>query len=194
MLLTEPLPNTPEWKSRRSGRLTASYFGAALGLSPFMSRQALWRELTGRAEPFAGNEMTAYGNNNEARAIGDYEEQTGNLVLPARFVPLDDWSGCTPDGYVGDDGLIECKCPYTQKIYEEWPAHYRAQVLGQLFITQRQWCDCWCWTPQEGKVVERINFHAEEWIAMHLALKVFWGYVLDDEAPPRQAKFKMKGK
>jgi putative phage-type endonuclease len=192
-MLIEP-QRSPEWVARRSGRLTASYFGAALGLSPYMSRQALWRELTGRAEPFAGNEMTEWGNDHEAGAISSYEVETGNIVLPARFVPLEDWSGCSPDGYVGADGLIEVKCPYTQRLYETWPDHYRAQVLGQLAITERQWCDCWCWTPEGAKVVERIHFRLVHWSPVHEALRKFWQYVLDDVEPPRQAKFKFKEK
>jgi putative phage-type endonuclease len=201
LLLTEPPQKlldapqrSPEWFSYRSGRLTASYFGAALGLSPYMSRQALFRELTGRAEPFAGNVMTDWGNAHEAEAISCYEEQTGNIVLPASFVRLEEWSGCTPDGYVADDGLIEVKCPYTQKLYQEWPDHYRAQVIGQLAITGRKWCDCWCWTPQEARVVERIEYQQGEWSNILVALTTFWRYVIEDIQPPKQAKFKFKEK
>lgn len=193
MLLIEP-QRSPEWHAKRSGKLTASCFGAALGLSPYLSRQALWRQLTGREAPFAGTVATDYGAQHEAQAISEYEIQTGVIVLPAPFVPLEDWSGCSPDGYVGDDGLIEVKCPYSQKLYETWPDHYRVQVIGQLAITGRKWCDCWCWTPQEAKVVERIQYQQGEWAEILLALTTFWRYVLDDKEPPRQAKFKLKGK
>ena len=158
-----------------------------------MSRQALWRELTGRAAPFAGNEMTEYGNAHEAEALSAYEIETGSIVLPAPFVPFEEWSGCSPDGYVGDDGLIEIKCPWSQKLYETWPDHYRAQVIGQLAITGRKWCDCWCWTPQGAKVVERISYRQEDWAEVLVALHMFWRYVLEDVEPPRQAKFKLKG-
>lgn len=182
---------TPEWVQARSGRLTASCFGAALGLSPYLSRQALWRQLTGREPPFAGNVATDWGEQHEPIAISAYEEQTGNIVLPAPFVPMEEWSGCSPDGYVGD-GLIEVKCPYSQKMYETWPDHYRVQVIGQLAITGRKWCDCWCWTPQVARIVERIEYRQSEWAEVLLGLTMFWRYVLDDEEPPRQAKFDMR--
>lgn len=190
----QPLQRSQEWHAKRLGRLTASCFGAALGLSPYLSRQALWRQLTGRAEQFAGNVATEWGEQHEAEAISAYEEQTGNLVIAAPFVPLLDWTGCSPDGYVGDHGLVEAKAPFTQKIYETWPDHYRVQVIGQLAITLRHWCDCWCWTPDGAKVVERIEFDMAQWVPIHEALWAFWQYVLNDQEPPRQAKFKLKGK
>lgn len=192
MLLTEPPQRSLEWHAKRAGRLTASCFGAALGLSPYLSRQALWRQLTGRAEPFTGNVATDWGEQHEAEAISAYEAQSGNIVLPAPFVPLEDWSGCSPDGYVSDDGLIEAKAPYSQKLYEAWPDHYRVQVVGQLAITGRKWCDCWCWTPQEARIVERIEYSQGEWANILVALTAFWNYVLIDEEPPRQAKFKLR--
>lgn len=190
--MLEPQQRSPEWRAARAGRLTASCFGAALGLSPHLSRQELWRQLTGRSEPFLGNVATDYGIEHEAEAIEAYEAQTGNLVIPAPFVPWEEWSGCSPDGYVGDDGLIEVKCPFSQKMYEAWPDHYRVQVIGQIAITGRQWCDCWCWTPDECRVVERIRACQEEWEQVHSALKAFWDCVLEDVQPPRQAKFKFK--
>jgi putative phage-type endonuclease len=191
LLLTEPQQRSREWFEARAGRLTASNFGAALGLSPHMSRQELWRQLTGRSQ-FAGNVATDWGTAHEAEAISAYEEQTGNIVLPASFVPWYEWSGCSPDGYVGEFGLIEVKCPFSQKLYEEWPDHYRAQVIGQLAFTDRKWCDCWCWTPQGGKLVERTLFQSSLWREMYEALWAFWQYVVNDVEPPRQAKFKMR--
>lgn len=194
MLLTEPPQRSIEWHAQRSGKLTASLYGAALGLSPHMSRQALWRQLTGRSAPFAGNVATDYGNEHEAEALSAYEVREGVLVMPAPFVPFEDWSGASPDGFVGSDGLVEIKCPFAQVTYEAWPEHYRPQVIGQLAITGRKWCDCFCWCPHGGIVVERIQHDEGRWQEVLSALRTFWKYVLDDVEPPRQAKFKFKGK
>jgi len=178
----------------REGRLTASVYGAALGLNKFKSRQELWRDLTGRGVPFEGNDATEWGNMNEALAITTYEILTGELVQSqCDFVQFEDWSGCTPDGYVGD-GLIEVKCPFSQRVYPEWPVYYRAQVIGQLGITQKEWCDCWCWTPSESKVVERIYHDEKQWEAMLDALREFWACVKDDREPKRGKKFKFMEK
>lgn len=55
--------------------------------------------------------------------------------------------GCSPDGLVGDDGLCELKCPFDGA---KWiaskrkglilPAENKAQVQGQLWVTDRKWC------------------------------------------------------
>lgn len=190
----QPLQLNQTWHSQRLGRLTGSMFGAALGLSPFLSRQALWRQLTGRAEPFAGNVATDWGTSHEAEAINAYEVETGSIVIPAPFVRFEDWSGASPDGYVWDDGLLEVKCPFSCRQYEAWPDHYRAQVVGQLAITGRAWCDCWCWTPEGGRVVERIHHDQEQWERVLKALRDFYKFVVEDKEPPRAAKFKFKEK
>lgn len=188
------MQNAPQrseaWHQERKGRLTGSLFGAALGLNPYMSRQQLWRVLTGREAAFEGNEATDWGTEHEPIAIDAYECETGNIVMPAPFVPHEEWSGASPDGYIGEDGLIEVKCPFSQNLYAEWPVYYRAQVIGQLGITKRAWCDCWCWTPNGQQVVERIYNVPEIWHNMEDALKEFWQHVIDDREPKRQKKFK----
>ena len=55
--------------------------------------------------------------------------------------------GCSPDGVIGDDGLLELKCPYNGA---KWiaakrrglilPAENAAQVQGQLWVAGREWC------------------------------------------------------
>jgi putative phage-type endonuclease len=180
------------WHTARKGRLTASLFGAALGVSPFMSRQALWKQLTGRVEPFQGNAATEYGTAHEPIALSAYEVMAGEIVRPAEFVRFEDWSGASPDGLVGADGLLEIKCPASSVIYAEWPDHYRAQVIGQLGITKRAWCDCFCWSPLGSKIVERIHHDEEEWQRVLGALRQFWRHVVEDKEPTRQAKFKFK--
>lgn len=179
----------PPLSPDRAGRLTASVFGAALGLSPYLSRQALWRQMTGREAPFAGNEATEWGTTHEPIAIDAYEIATGNIVKPADFVAYGDWSGATPDGYIVGGGLIEVKCPFSQKIYDRWPDHYRAQVIGQLAITGQVLCDCWCWTPAGAKVVERIWHDDGEWGRMVDELMSFYDHVKQDKEPKRAKKY-----
>lgn len=54
--------------------------------------------------------------------------------------------GCSPDGLVGDDGLLELKCPqpatHVEYLMERvLPNEYKAQVHGQLLVTGRKWVD-----------------------------------------------------
>lgn len=187
-MLTAELQGTPEWHAQRIKRLTASQFGAALGLSPFSSRQELWRQLTGRSEPFAGNPATDWGTLHEPDAKHAFEVDTGLLVLPAPFVPLEDWSGCSPDGYVEGNGLVEFKCPYSQRIPDEVPEHYMAQIIGQLGITGRDFCWFGVWTPYDFKKW-RVEAAPKTWDRMQEALKEFHQCVKEDREPKRAKRF-----
>jgi putative phage-type endonuclease len=179
------------WFKQRSGRLTASCFGAALGLSPYMSRQALWRDLTGRGEPFAGNPATDWGTAHEPDAISAYEEHTGDLVLASEFIRADLGfpSGCSPDGFVGKAGTIEAKCPFSLRVHEEVPVHYMPQVLATIHIPDREWCDYICWTPEAFKI-HRVRRDDKTWARIKESLAEFWRHIEDDVEPKRQAKFK----
>jgi exodeoxyribonuclease (lambda-induced) len=57
-----------------------------------------------------------------------------------------DFYGYSPDGLVGDDGLVEYKCPnqktHTKYLYgNKLPTEYIAQVQGGLYVSKRKWCD-----------------------------------------------------
>lgn len=53
-----------------------------------------------------------------------------------------------PDGLVGDDGIIEIKCPFNRDVHyqnlespDQALKDYRWQIQGYLWITGRSWCD-----------------------------------------------------
>jgi len=137
---------------RRKGLLTASDFGAAVGLNPYCSRQQLWRLKTGR-EVFEGNDQTQYGKDNEHHAIAKYEAITGEFVEPGAFCVNEAYPelGCTPDGRILDGSIIEVKCP-TSGIYREPPIYYLAQVIGQMEIVGADRCYFVAWSSEETKI------------------------------------------
>ena len=54
--------------------------------------------------------------------------------------------GYSPDGLLGDDGLLEIKCPMatTHAKYlldNKMPTDYWQQVQGGLWVSGRRWCD-----------------------------------------------------
>jgi len=115
-LLSPPIPaagdaqRSPAWHAARSGRLTASAFGNALG---FWSggRTGLWEEKVGLGTPFAGNAATAYGTAAEAPALAAYAAATGLPVTDCAFAvlkpdPAHDWLGASPDGLVPAAGEV----------------------------------------------------------------------------------------
>lgn len=175
---------TEEWYAARKGRLTGSMAGAALGLAPYQSQddclRALVRDMHGMSSEFHGNIATEYGTNMEPQARSAYELLTGNTVQDAPFVRFEDWSGASPDGYVGDDGLVEIKCPFglrkdpepVFKSIDDQP-HYYAQMQVQMFVTGREWCHFYQWS-QHGDRLERVEYSGA-WINENLPrLKAFW--------------------
>lgn len=175
---------TDEWKAARMGRLTTSMAGAALGLAPYRDKddclRDLVRSMNGMESEFTGNIATEYGTNMEPQALTAYELETGHTVTPEGFVPFEDWTGASPDGYVCDHGLVEIKCPFgirkdlkpVFKTIADQP-HYYAQIQMQIFVTGRHWCDFYQWSPN-GSKLERINYDGG-WINENLPrLKAFW--------------------
>lgn len=174
---------TPEWFAARAKRLTSSDFGAALGLNPYCSPQRLWRIKRG-LETVELNDDILRGHKYEPKAIFEYEMANGRWVDVAGLLvyPAHDWLAATPDGLVGDRGLLEVKCPRTLKT--EIPEYHRAQVQGQLEITDRDWCDYYQWPPY-GTVPIRVQRDREWWAKAFPVLEKFWGYVQRGEQPPR---------
>jgi predicted phage-related endonuclease len=62
-------------------------------------------------------------------------------------------AGASPDGLVGEDGLVEIKCPNTAThiatlVSQTVPAKYRTQMMWQLACTGRHWCDFASYDPR----------------------------------------------
>ena len=158
---------TPEWFKARKNRVTGSSIGAILGLSPFSSNYDIMRRMVrdyhGAPSEFTGNVATEYGTHHEDGARIEYEMETGNQVKEAGFYTFEDWLGASPDGFVGDEGLIEIKCPYGLRNGGEFKTaeqqmHYLAQMQIQMFVTGREWCDFYQWSPK-GTKLERIDIN-----------------------------------
>ena len=78
---------------------------------------------------------------------------------------------CSPDGLVGNNGLVEVKCPYTARDQTVSPISvpylhvvdgrlalktnliYVYQIMGAIMCTGRWWCDLVVWSPRGHKVV-----------------------------------------
>ena len=96
-----------------------------------------------------------WGLDTEAEAIAAYAFAENADVLRANFVkhPSISWTGATPDGFVGVDGLVEVKCPNTSTHIETIlsgaiPGKYQLQMLWQMACTGREWCDFVSYDPR----------------------------------------------
>lgn len=147
----------------RVSRITGSRCSGVLGLNPYSKRKDVLREMVrefaGAEREFKGNEATDWGTAHEPDALAAYEAQHrvmtyggGEIVLH----PIYDFLAVTPDGLVGDDGMVECKAPYRGKYttVAEVP-YYVPQVQLQLACTGRKWCDFVIW--RDGAIsVDRV--------------------------------------
>ena len=180
----QPLQRTDEWQAARTGRITGSRVGAILGLSKYRTRDDVMREMVrqalGAPTEFTGNEATRYGEAHEADAINAYEQLGGHLVLPSPLVvhPKYEWLGASPDGLVGDHGMVEIKCPFRAKYTDPSP-EYLAQMQLQMACTGRAWCDFVIWRDDEPLDAARID-HDPDWLPRNLdALQAFHAEYLD---------------
>jgi putative phage-type endonuclease len=154
---------TPEWQALRVGKLTASRVAdmlATVKTGESMSRKNLRADLI--AERLTGNKTDSYTNSamnwgveTEPQARAAYEVFSYNFVDQVAFVdhPTIANFGCSPDGLVGDDGLIEIKCPNTSTHLEyletrKPPTKYMTQMMSQMAVTSRRWCDWVSFDPR----------------------------------------------
>jgi putative phage-type endonuclease len=153
-----------EWFAVRLGKVTASRVadvvatvksgGYGASRSSYMAELIAERLIGQPAEKFTNGAMT-WGTEKEPEARNLYEFRTGNEVQEIGFVPhptIAD-SGCSPDGLVGEDGLVEIKAPNTSTHIEtllsgKIPEKYVKQMLWQMACTGRQWCDFASFDPR----------------------------------------------
>jgi hypothetical protein len=153
---------SPEWRALRAGLPTASAFSNLVTPTGKLSTQihdyavTLANELyLDDSEPdgFMGNAWTDRGEELEEQAVSWYEFVTGADVTPVGFVTEKGkgWeAGCSPDGLVGKDGVLEIKAlkavHHTAALREYKTSgatqkKYNAQTQGQIMITGRKWAD-----------------------------------------------------
>lgn len=147
---------TEEWFTARRGRVTASVAAAALGVDPHNSRQKAARLILD-TEPARTNSFITWGQSHEAEARRAYEALTGRFVDETGFWvhPQIEWLGASPDGLVGNAGLVEIKCP--QKAPQSVPIHHRIQCLIQLAVTGRIWCDYFAYAADGSQCLHTVR-------------------------------------
>lgn len=148
---------TQEWDDARRGKVTASRLCDVMATLRSMEEPAarrnyrmelLCQRLTGVTIPGFKSADMLRGAEMEAVAKGQYEGRNGIEVVQVPFVdhPSIEWFGASPDSLVGDDGLVEIKCPKTATHVHflttgEIDPDYQWQMIGQMVCTRRRWCD-----------------------------------------------------
>lgn len=117
--------------------------------------QLITERLTGQASDGFTNAAMQWGTETEPQARMAYELMTGETVTEVGFIahPSIQHFGASPDGLVGDRGLIEIKCPNTSThidtlLSDKVPGKYITQMHVQMICTGRDWCDFVSFDPR----------------------------------------------
>lgn len=143
---------TEQWYADRLGHATGSRASDILAGKDTQARRGYLTQIV--TERLTGRQQDGYINADMQRGI-DIEpvaraayQASRELVDEVGFVkhPTIQWFGASPDGLVGDDGLIELKVPRSTTHLDYWqsgkpPAKYIPQMLAQLSCTRRKWVD-----------------------------------------------------
>ena len=165
---------TPEWHQLRLGKVTASRVADILaktksGISAsrgnYLIELALQR-VTKTIEESYTNAAMEWGTATEPQARVAYEVATGNFVDQVAFVdhPTIVGFGCSPDGLVGSDALIEIKCPSSATHWSyikanEPPQKYIIQMQAQMAVTGAKWCDFVSFDPRMPERSQLLIVH-----------------------------------
>jgi putative phage-type endonuclease len=152
-----------EWFAARCGSLGASQLNEALATTKSgwgasrenLKNRIIAERLTGTPTESFTNAAMQWGVDQEDNARKAYEAHTGTFVdeMGIAFHPVLKHTHASPDGLVGDDGLIEIKCPNTTTHIEtlkseKVPSKYMNQMLWQMRCVDRQWCDYVSFDPR----------------------------------------------
>lgn len=182
---------SPEWYAARLGRLTSSC--AAEAFAKIRSGEAASRRnlrtrlvlerLTGQSQEngYQSFDMER-GIALEADARAVYEGQTGVIVETVGCLQHDTLlAACSPDGLIGDDGIVELKVPkaatHLEYLRGGLPAEYLLQITHTLWITGRAWGDFASYAPDFPTYarlkVTRIRAADLDLAAHELAVRLF---------------------
>lgn len=157
------LQSDPQWATARVGHVTASRIADLIAKTKTgwgasranYAAQLVAERLTGNASESYSNAAMQWGVETEPHARAAYEFRTDATCGEAAFLkhPKIEWAGASPDGFVGDDGLVEFKCPNTATHIDtllgaKVPEKYVLQMQWQMAVTGRAWCDFVSFDPR----------------------------------------------
>lgn len=150
-----------QWEQIRKGKATSSRFSdivtpKKLELSASSQKYAallIAERLAVESQPFHGTYWMDNGMESEPYAVSEFERTQNVEVERVGFIELNDDIGCSTDGLIGENEVLEVKCPKAETLIQ-WqlngavPSEYTLQIQGALWITERTHCHFWAWHPQ----------------------------------------------
>jgi len=173
MIIHEVEQRSDDWYALRLGTPTASNFGKLVTSKGELSNRLNDYAVTLAGERLAGVALDAWqgnpymerGTQLEEEAVAFYEFEGEIDVQQVGFVTDNDGLyGCSPDGLVELDGMLEIKCLKAENhikaiLYHRkhgcCPPKYVQQTQGQMMICEREWCDLLFYHPDLPNLVIR---------------------------------------
>lgn len=194
---------TEEWFQARLGKVTASNIynilsKTAKGLPTSKYEdykiKLITERLTGEISQSYTTPAMQWGIEHEEDALKEYAFIYDTEVKRCGFIqhPTIEMAGASPDGFVGNDGLLEIKCPQQINhirffIDDKIKPEYIAQMQFQMACTGRKWCDFMSYNPQfVGKSshlrmkVKRINRDEKHIEEINQAVEAFLAEIEQD--------------
>ena len=184
--------NSDEWRQARCGSLGASGLNEALATTKSgwgasrdnLKARIIAERLTGVPQDGFTNAAMQWGHEKEDDAATAYQFITGRKTdLAGLFYhPTIKGTHASPDRLVGDDGLVEIKCPNTAThidtlTSQKVPAKYLTQMQWQMACTGRKWCDFVSFDPRMPEelqiFVQRVERDDNEIARLEAAVSVF---------------------
>jgi predicted phage-related endonuclease len=176
-----------EWFDVRRGIVTASCFDAVMANGKGGAESKMRRKymLTLIGERLTGETAESYSNGHmergkvmEAEARDLYSFTTGNEIKQVGFIKLGDDIGASPDGLIGDPGCLEVKTkqPHLHLdclLRDEVPSEHLKQIQGQLWVSDREWCDFVSYWPGLKIFIKRVNRDVSMIAKIYLAVDEF---------------------
>ena len=156
-----------QWHELKRGKFTASPSSKLLmgkttqGYNDYIYKIAMER-LTGKLTEGYSNAAMKRGIDMEPMARQSYEVEYLTLVEECGFIEVDEWLGCSPDGLVGDDGMIQIKCPAFNThigyiMDNKVPKDYYVQMQAELYVSGRKWNDFVSFHPELPMLILRVE-------------------------------------
>ena len=146
--------NTPEWFDLRAGKLTSSKLGTIMANYPNAFGAPAKKYAVNLAlEKINKTPISSEYNNSHMERGHEQEPLARELYEDEHFCTVDNGGffytneiGCSPDGLVGNDGVIEIKSVVPSVHFMNvkrggFDPAYKWQVIGNLLFTGRQWID-----------------------------------------------------
>lgn len=192
-----------EWLEARKGRITGSRFkdardrlksGAPSKTCLAYAMDVARERCGGKAPEKFQNAAMRFGTEQEPLARQAYEEATGNLVEEVGFIVDEEGHfGLSPDGLIGNDGVLEIKTMVSSDtlftaVADGDISEYIDQCNGYLWLLGRKWVDLCLWAPDLGilKII-RITRDEAAIEALEADLMAFAKTVREYESKLRKA-------